>query len=101
MSKTADSKEDSASGKDGHYQKVLEKKDLPGLAHGQREQVRKMLKAKSSVFTVDGDDVRNVITHKMEINLSDDIPVWQLYNAIPRALYGEVKSYTEDLLNEK
>ena len=50
---------------------------------------------------MDSDDIRNVITHKMEINLSDDIPAWQLYNAIPRALYGEVKSYTEDLLNEK
>ena len=37
----------------------------------------------------------------MEINLSDNIPVQQSYNTIPRALYGEVKSYIEDLLNKK
>ena len=32
---TADSKEDSASGKDEHYQKVLEKINLSGLTHEQ------------------------------------------------------------------
>ena len=44
---TADSKEDTASGKDDHYQKVLEKIDLSGLTHEQKEQIRKMLKEKS------------------------------------------------------
>ena len=34
---TADSKEDSASGKDDHYQKVLKKTDPSGLTHEQRE----------------------------------------------------------------
>ena len=98
---TADSKEDGTCGKDDHYQKVLEKIDLSGLTHEQREQVRKMLKEESSVFTVDSDDIGNVATHKMEINLSDNTPVQESYNAIPRALYGEVKSYIEDLLNKK
>ena len=90
---TADSKEDVTCGKDDHYQKVLEKIDLSGLTHKQREQVRQMLKEESSVFTVDSDDIGNVTTHKMEINLSDNIPVQQSYNTIPRAFYGEVKSY--------
>ena len=98
---TADSKEDGTCGKDDHYQKVLEKIDLSGLTHEQREQVRQMVKEESSVFTVDSDDIGNVTTHKMEINLSDNIPVQQPYNAIPRALYGEVKSYIENLLNKK
>ena len=62
-----------------------------------------MLKEESLVITVDRDDIGNVATHKMEINLSDNTPVQQLYNAIPKALYGEgeVKSYIEDLLNKK
>ena len=61
-----------------------------------------MLKEESSVITVDRDDIGNVATHKMEINLSDNISLQQLYNAIPKALYGEdeVKSYREDLLNK-
>ena len=86
---TADSKEDSASGKDDHYQKVLEKIDLSGLTHGQREQVRKMLREESLVFTVDSDHIGN---DKMAINLRDNTPVQQSCNAIPMALYGEVKS---------
>ena len=53
------------------------------------------------MFTIDSDDIGNVTTHKMEINLSDNTLVQQLYNAIPRALYDEVKSYIEDLLNKK
>ena len=97
----ANSKEDNSGGKDDHYQKVLDKIDLSGLTHEQREQVRKMLREESTVFTVDSDDIRNVTTHKMEINLRDNTPVQQSYNAIPRALYGEVKSYIEDLLNKK
>ena len=98
---TAVSKEDGTCGKDDHYQRVLEKIDLSGLTHEQREQVRKMLKEEDSVFTVDSDDIGNVTIHKMEINLSDNTPVQQSYNAIPRAFYGEVKSYIEDLLNKK
>ena len=97
----ADSKEDNSSGKDDHYQKVLEKTDLSALTHEQREQVIKILREESSVFTVDGDDIGNVTTHKMEINLLDNTPVQQSYNAIPRALYEGVKSYIEDSLNKK
>ena len=37
----------------------------------------------------------------MEINPNDNTPVQQSYNAIPRVLYGELKSYIEDLLNKK
>ena len=96
-----DSKEDNSSGKDDHYQKVLERIDLSGFTHEQREQVRKMLREESSVFTVDSDDIGNVTTRKMEINLRDNAPVQQSYNAIPGALYGEVKSYIEDLLIKK
>ena len=85
----ADPKQDNPSGKDEYYQKVLEKIDFSGLTHGQREQVRKMLKEESSVFTVASDHIGN---DKMAINLRDNTPVQQSCNAIPRALYGEVKS---------
>ena len=45
---TADSKEDSTCWKDDHYQKLLEKIDLSGITHEQREQVSKMLKEKKA-----------------------------------------------------
>ena len=50
------SKEDNHSGKDDHNQKVLEKINLSGLTHEQRQQVRKMLKEEISVLTVDSAD---------------------------------------------
>ena len=59
-----------------------------------------MLKEETSVFTVDSDDIGNVKIHNIEINLSDNTAVQQSYNAILRALYGEVKSYIEDLLKK-
>ena len=67
----------------------------------QREQVRKMLKEESSVFTVDSDDIGNVTTNKMEINLSDHTPAQHSYNVFSRAWYGKVESYIEDLLNKE
>ena len=45
----ADSKEVNASGKDDHFQKVLENIDLSGLTHEQREQVRKMVRKKAQL----------------------------------------------------
>lgn len=51
----------------------------------QREQVRKMLKEESSAFTVDSDDIGNVTTNKMEINLSDHTPAQHSYNVFSRA----------------
>ena len=49
---TADSKEDRNCGKNDPYPKALEKIDLSGLTHEQGEQVKKILKEESSVFTV-------------------------------------------------
>ena len=51
----------------------------------QREQVRKMLKEESSVFTVDSDDIGNVTTNKMEINLSDNTLAQHTYNVFSRS----------------
>ena len=50
---TADSKEDSACGKEEPYQKVLEKIYLFGHTYEERQQVRTMLKEESSVFTAE------------------------------------------------
>ena len=74
---TTDSKEDSASEKDDHYQKILEKIYHSGVSHEQREKFRKLLKEESLVFTVENDDMGNVTTHKMGINLSENTPVQQ------------------------
>ena len=45
-----------------------------------------MLREESSVFTVDSDDIGNVTTHNIEINLCDKTPVQPSNNAIQRAL---------------
>ena len=98
---TIDLKRDSTSGKDDHNHKVLEKIDLSVLTHEQREKVKKILKEENSVFTVYNDDTGNITTHKTEINLSNNTFVYQSGNAFPRAFYGSVKSYIEDLQNKK
>ena len=67
---TAASKEDSTSGKDDNYQKVLEKINLSGLTHDQREEVIKMLNGESSVFVVDSDDIGNIKWNPQNGNLS-------------------------------
>ena len=83
---TTESKKDSR--KCNHYQKVLEKKDFSGLTREHRKQVGKLLKEESSVFTIDSGDIGHVATHKMEINLRDNNPAQQSYNAISRLLSG-------------
>ena len=94
----ADSKEDNPSGKDDHYQKVL-KKNRSLWVHSWAK--RTCQKEESSVLTVDSDDIGNVTTPKMEINLRHNTLVQQSYNTIPRPSHGEDKNCIENLLNKK
>ena len=75
-----------------HQQKVLEKIDLSGLTCDQKEQVRALIKEESSVFSIDDDDIGNVTSRQMEIDLNDKTAVQQNYNSIPVTLYNELKN---------
>ena len=45
------------------------------------------------------DDAERAEELKVDINLTDSVPVQRKYIVIPRLLYAEVKRYVEDLLN--
>lgn len=59
-----------------------------------------MLMEESSAFARHKDEVGYIKNLKMDIRLTDDVPVAKTYNAIPRPLYDEVKSHIQDLLNK-
>ena len=82
-------------------QAVVNKTDISGLTHEHREKARKLLRDESHVFFVSDDDIGDVNTHSMKINLQDSVPVQQTYHSVPKHLYRELKNYIEDLLNKQ
>ena len=84
-----------------HQQAVINSIDLSGLTDKQRKRVRNMLKEEHSIFSVSENDIGDVNSHEMEINLNDSTPVQEIYNSIARPLYDELKHYIEDLLNKQ
>ena len=63
--------------------------------------VRQVTKEKCDVFSGNADDIGDVRSHPMKINLKDDHPVQLNCNSVPRHLYNELKMYIEDLLNKR
>lgn len=49
----------------------------------------------------DENDTGYVPSLQMTITLKDDVPVQQIYTAVPRPLYKEVKEYIQELLAKK
>ena len=84
-----------------HQQKILANVDLAGLTSKQKEMVRQVIKEECDVFSGDDDDIGDIRSHPMRINLKDDHPVQLNYNSVPRHLYNELKMYIEDLLNKQ
>ena len=84
-----------------HQQNVINSIDLSGLTTSEREKVRAMLRKESDVFAVDDNDVGNVDSHRMKINLKDNAPVQATYNSVPQPLYQELRNYIEDLLSKE
>ena len=82
-------------------QAVANKIDLSGLTHEYRERARKLLRDESDAFPVSDNDIGDVNTHSMKINLQDSVPVQQTYRSVPKHLYRELKNYIEDLLNKQ
>lgn len=70
------------------------------LTSEQQVIVRKMLREECGVFARNQDDIGYIESLKMDIKLTDDVPVAKTYNAIPRPLYEEVKKHVHDLLSQ-
>ena len=63
--------------------------------------VRQVIKEEYDVFSGDDDDIEDIRSQSMKINLKDDHSVQLNYNSVPRHLYNELKMYIEDLLNKR
>ncbi|CAB3977641.1 Hypothetical predicted protein, partial [Paramuricea clavata] len=75
--------------------------DLNCLTEKQKLVTQQTLLEKSDCFSRDDEDMGCSEELKMKINLTDNIPVQNNYNSIPKPLYPEVKQHIEDLLNRK
>ena len=82
-----------------HQLKVTEKFDLLGLTAQQQQVVKGMILKEAEAFTVDDREIGDVDTHKMKIQLTDQVPVQKNYKRIPKPLHKEIKEYVEGLLN--
>ena len=72
--------------------------DLEGLTPEQKEQALKMLLDEKNVFSTSKNDIGHIPDFKLEIELTDKIPVNENYRKIPRELYDEVKDHVNNLL---
>ena len=77
----------------------MEKFDLLGLTAQQQQVVKGMILKEAEAFTVDDIEIDDVDTHKMKIQLTDQVPVQKNYKRIPKPLHKEIKEYVEGLLN--
>ena len=73
--------------------------DLTTLTEEQQVIMRKMLHEEKDSFSKSDEEIGCITSVEMKINLSDETPVQQIYNSVPRPLYPEIKAYIEDLLN--
>ena len=58
----------------------------------------KLLRDENDLFSVIDDDIGDVNTHSMKINLQDSVPVQQTYHSVPKHLYTQLKNYIGDFL---
>ena len=72
--------------------------DLSHLTEAQQKVAREMLREEAGSFASKG-EIGKMEELQMKINLSDPTPVQKKYNTIARPLYGEIKAYIQDLLN--
>ena len=58
-----------------------------------------MILKEVDTFIADDTEIGDVNTHKMKIQLENQVPVQNNYNCIPKSFYKEIKDHVEDLLN--
>ena len=74
--------------------------DLSHLTAEQQEIAKAMLEEEADSFATKG-EIGKMEELQMKINLADPTPVQKKYNTIARPLYGEIKAYIQDLLNNE
>lgn len=74
--------------------------NLDHLTSEQQAVIKQMLREESGTFARNKDDIGYIENLRMDIELTDEVPVAKAYNAIPRPLYDEVKHHIQDLLNK-
>ena len=72
--------------------------DLDHLEGEQKTIVEELLVKKEKVFSKHKNDIGHVKDFKLDIKLTDEIPVAEAYRSIPRNLYSEVKNHISDLV---
>ncbi|RXN11579.1 Retrovirus-related Pol poly from transposon [Labeo rohita] len=72
--------------------------DLSHLKSSDQTVVKQLLYEESAVFARNENDIGNIPSLQMTLNLKDDIPVQKAYTSIPKPLLKEVKEYVQDLL---
>ena len=78
----------------------VKQRNLDGLTESQKRSALKLLCEEQNSFSRNDDDIGIVPDLKLNVNLTENIPVQKNYVAVPRPLYPEVKAYIEDLLNK-
>ena len=76
----------------------LPKVDLSHLTPEQRTLIEKLLIKLRDVFSKSDSDIGSIEEFQMKINMTDNVPVKEVYRRIPHNLYAEVKNYLHDLL---
>ena len=64
--------------------------DLTELTDKQQVIMRKMLHEEKDSFSKSDEEIGCITS--VEMNLSDETPVQQIYNSVPRPLYPEIKA---------
>ena len=72
--------------------------DLSHLEGERREMIEKVLMEEIDVFAKDDNDIGDIPSFQMPINVTDDVPVSAAYRRIPPQLYSEVRNYINDLV---
>ncbi|KAK6178710.1 hypothetical protein SNE40_011231 [Patella caerulea] len=75
--------------------------DDSDLSEEQKKEVKALLREESAVFSKSDDDIGCAPGLQLDMQLTDQIPVKKAYLSIPRPLYGEVKDYLTNLINNK
>ena len=76
----------------------LEQIDLSHLDNEKQSEMTETLQKLHMGFSKKKNDIGFIPDFKMQINLTDNIPISEPYRRIPRLLYDEVKAHINDLL---
>ena len=78
---------------------IVNQIDLSHLDEMQRQKARKLLLEEADSYSHDDDDIGCAKDLVLDLRLKDDTPVQRNYASLPKPLYPEVKSYSQDLLS--